>query len=70
MSERVHAQTKNFKMAAETGSSYNFGCRIDISAIPTAKVGFLGTANALAANRKCYMLSRHPQIANGGQNRK
>jgi hypothetical protein len=26
----------------------NFGCRIDINAIPTANVGFSGTANALA----------------------
>jgi hypothetical protein len=51
-------------MAAETGSSYNFGCRIDINAIPTAKIGFPGTANALAANRKCYTLSQHPQITN------
>jgi hypothetical protein len=33
-------------MAAETGSSYKFGCRIDINAIPTAKVGFPGTVNA------------------------
>jgi hypothetical protein len=40
------------KMAAKTGSSYNFSCRIDINVIPTAKVGFPGTANALAANQK------------------
>jgi hypothetical protein len=59
--------TPKLQMAAKTGICYNFGCRIDINAIPTAKVGFPGTANALAANRKCYMLSRHPQITNGGQ---
>jgi hypothetical protein len=32
--------TRKLQMAAKTESSYNFGCRIDINAIPTANVGF------------------------------
>jgi hypothetical protein len=44
--------TRKLQMAAETGSTYNFGCCIDINAIPTAKVGFPATANASGINRE------------------
>jgi hypothetical protein len=44
--------TRKLQMAAETGSTYNFGCCIDINAIPTAEVGFPGTAYASGAKRK------------------
>jgi hypothetical protein len=39
--------TQKLQMAAKTGRSYNFFCRIDINVIPRAEVGFPGTGNVL-----------------------
>jgi hypothetical protein len=58
---------KNYKWRKKNGSSYNFGCRLDINAISAAKVGFPGMTNAYGANRKRYRLCQHPKITNGGQ---